>query len=132
MKYFELLAEKAIRIDADGNPVTVIRNPSVQQVLGLLERSPDQQAKGLIIGSDVYFWSATSFATHGHIAEQLWPTDGKRNYWEYPEYTNGRIMIEMDGKYPVMDFGQLPLPEGRGLEEKMLTTSDQPGRKAID
>jgi len=27
---------------------------------------------------------------------------------------------------------QLPLPEGRGLEEKMLTTSDQPGRKAID
>jgi len=28
--------------------------------------------------------------------------------------------------------GQLPLPEGRGLEEKMLTTSDQPGRKAID
>ena len=29
-------------------------------------------------------------------------------------------------------FGQLHLPEGRGLEEKMLTTSDQPGRKAID
>jgi len=28
--------------------------------------------------------------------------------------------------------GQLPLPEGRGLEEKMLTTSDQPRRKAID
>jgi len=30
------------------------------------------------------------------------------------------------------EYSQLPLPEGRGLEEKMLTTSDQPGRKAID
>jgi len=31
-----------------------------------------------------------------------------------------------------LKLSQLPLPEGRGLEEKMLTTSDQPGRKAID
>jgi hypothetical protein len=105
MRYSDiLLTEKAIRIDADGHPVTVIENPSIQQVLNLLERSPDEQVKGLIIGSDVFFWSATSVATHGHIAQQLWPTDGHRNYWEYPEYVDGRLLIEMDDGHPTIDF----------------------------
>src|ERR1700760_1326215 len=90
------LTEKAIRMDVAGQPLTVLENPSIQQVLALMDRSPDEEVKGLTIGPDVYFWSATSTATHGHIAEKLWPTDGKRNYWEYPEYVDGRLLIQMD------------------------------------
>jgi len=99
-----LLSEKVIRIDADGHPITVIENPSIQQLLSLLKQSPDEQVKGLVIGSELYFWSATSVATHGHIAEHLWPTDGKKNYWEYPEYVDGRLLIEMDDGHPTIDF----------------------------
>jgi len=47
-----------------------------------------------------------------------------------------RVMAAVKDEKPltasVAVTGQLPLPEGRGLEEKMLTTSGQPGRKAID
>ena len=99
-----LLTEKAIRMDADGRPLTVIENPSIQVLLALLDRSPDDQVKGLIIGSELYFWSATADATHGHVAEKLWPTDGKRTYWEYPEYTEGRLIIELDDGHPTIQF----------------------------
>ena len=104
MRYRDLIVERALRLDADGNPVTVIQNPSIQQVLGLLDRSPDEEVKGLMIGPDLFFWSASSVATHGHIAEKLWPTDGKRNYWEYPEYTDDRLLIQMDNGHATLDF----------------------------
>jgi hypothetical protein len=106
--------EKAIRIDADGHPITVIANPTVQQVLTLLDRSPDEEVKGLIIGDDVYFWSATAFATHGHVAEKLWPTDGK-NHWEYPEYVENRLIIQNDRGHPTIDFDESLLNNPRIL-----------------
>lgn len=104
MRYHEIISEKAIRIDADGHPITVIENPSIQQILSLLGRSPDKQVKGLMIGNEVYFWSATSVATHGHVAQKLWPTDGKRNYWEYPDYVDSRLLIGIDDGHPTLDF----------------------------
>lgn len=122
MRYAEILVEKVFRIDADGHPINVIQNPSIQQLLGLLDRSPDEKVKGLIIGSDVYFWSATHQATHGHIAAQLWPTDGKRQYWEYPEYVDGRMLIELDDGHPVIDFDTSLLDNPRILA---LLKSDQ-------
>jgi hypothetical protein len=64
----------------EGRPLTVLENPTAQQIIGLLLRSPDQTVKGLIIGDDLFFWSATNVATHGHVAEHLWPTEAGKNY----------------------------------------------------
>jgi hypothetical protein len=83
--------------------VTVLENPSAQQIVGILHRSKVEMVKGLIVSSDLFFWDAT-YATHGHVAEQIFPADCKRAYWEHPDYVNNRLIIQMDDGHPTMDF----------------------------
>jgi hypothetical protein len=59
-----------------------------------------------INGDDIYFWD-DSYATHGHIAEMVWPSQPGKIYWEDPKYVDSRIYIERDcDDRPTIDFDE--------------------------
>ena len=96
-----IINEKTQKILVNNAMVTIVKNPSIQQVLNMFEKY--QKLRGIVIDNDVYFWDGV-MATHGHVAEMFWPTDKDKNYWEMPGYTESRIILE-DGREnsPIID-----------------------------
>jgi hypothetical protein len=50
-----------------GRSVNLVRNPPVEALLALLDRSQDKEMRGLMVGTDVFWWDAYE-ATHGDVA----------------------------------------------------------------
>lgn len=96
MRYFIDLIESVIRSDINGNPIIILKNPNMTQLLNLVYKS--ETVKGILINHDLYFWDGYK-ATHGDIAEKYWPKTPGKAYWEFQEYIDSRILIELDEIY---------------------------------
>lgn len=94
------LGESVERIFLLGQNVTVYRNPSEQQLLGLVSRSYDGEVRGLLDGRECVFWDGFQ-AVHYTMAKRLGMAnmEERRLILSYRETTKGRLPVLTGGSF---------------------------------
>ena len=77
-----------------GGSVMLYRNPPLNSLLGMLEKSKGQEMRGLIVGSDVFWWDAYD-ATHGDVAAVYDPSF--QDFDTVIEYKKHRLALRIEG-----------------------------------
>ena len=72
------------------------RDPSLQQVIGLLKRSAEQSLRGIVVGGSVYVWDAYD-GYHEQVYHALTGVDVKDIFGRPKEYSNFRFVMFTKG-----------------------------------
>jgi hypothetical protein len=75
------------------NGARVIKNPTINGLISFLMRSQDKSLRGLVDGSDIYWWDAAA-AIHGDVAKEL----------ANQEYTDDRLHLVYNKNYDEIRF----------------------------